>query len=177
MENNQNRFWVPFKHFSGRFVGLKRANVCFLLSRFSWHANPNNMFLCYIPHIASLLLRFILHYASVSYRSVIIRITKQLQNWLEWFQTSQMKKWGFFVNRAHLNTSSLSSLLSDPLGGAVCGCRVLGAGRPGEDGPGATAHCKNTERDIREMLIEMFGEDVHLSYNPTQNTVELLVNP
>lgn len=35
--------------------------------------------------------------------------------------------------------------VSDPLGGAVCGCRVLGAGRPGEDGPGAAAHRKNTD--------------------------------
>lgn len=37
----------------------------------------------------------------------------------------------------------LNSLCS--LGGAVGGCRVLGAGRPGEDGPGAAAHCKNAD--------------------------------
>lgn len=96
----------------------------------------------------------------MQYGSVITRI----QNWLKWFP--------------HLNTQYL---LSAPLGGAVCGCRVLGAGRPGEDGPGATAHRKNTERDIREMLIEMFGEvdegDVHLGYNPTHNTVELFLIP
>lgn len=82
--------------------------------------------------------------------------------------------------RTQYLTSSLSSLLSAPLGGAVCGCRVLGAGRPGEDGPGATAHRKNTERDIRELLIEMFeeadGGDVHLSYDP-QNTEHSWIVP
>lgn len=30
-----------------------------------------------------------------------------------------------------------------PVGGAVGGCRVLGAGGPGEDGSGAAAHRKN----------------------------------
>lgn len=34
-------------------------------------------------------------------------------------------------------------ILFDLLGGAFCCCRVLGAGGPGEDGPGAAAHCKD----------------------------------